>query len=251
MGLLKKERNQASATGSGGGGGWTFGATPRRRWTSCPCVGALSQRQRRPGWLTVIAEREKQGLSLEEACDRPGDRGRNQPVPRGHGPGLPAPVREVLQPHAQGRLGRDQLRGALHRRLGHRAEAGAAGDRRRGALRREGRGGRLRPLRAVVRLPAGPARLQGHGLRRLREARRHAALRDPAVSAAARGPRRGGPADPRRRRRAARRGHGRTDITLDELRRVERSSSASGRTRAGSSVAPARKRRTSGPGPSS
>ena len=91
----------------------------------------------------------------------------------------------------------------FHRRLGHRAEAEARPAPERRAARREGRGRGSGPFRALLRLPARPPGLQGHGLRGLREAGRHAALRHPPLPAAARGPRRRDPAHPGPGRRAA------------------------------------------------
>ena len=131
-------------------------------------------------------------------------RGRDEPVPGGHGAGLPAPVRDALQPQGEGRRGGDQLgRARRSATAGSSSKLRAAEARRRRAVRREGRGDRRRPGRPVVRLPARAARLRGDGVREPPPCRRHAALRHPAVPPAAAGARRRDPEDPRPRRRAS------------------------------------------------
>ncbi len=120
-----------------------------------------------------------------------------QPVPRGDGPRLLPPLRDRLQPRAARRGGRDQLGRALPRRRGDRArlELPAPRARRRAARARR----RRRALRPVGRLPPRAARPRGRRSTTRARARRHDALRDPHLPAAARGARRRDRADPRAR----------------------------------------------------
>jgi NADPH-dependent glutamate synthase beta subunit-like oxidoreductase/ferredoxin len=72
MGLLKKKKKKSSAPRfSGSGAGSALSALrPQAVDKLPPCVAHCPSGNDIRGWLTVIAEREKQGLSLEEACDR-------------------------------------------------------------------------------------------------------------------------------------------------------------------------------------
>ena len=127
----------------------------------------------------------RRGLRARLAQDHGG-----QPVPGDHGAGLLPPLRDRLQPRPARRGGRDQLGRALPRRRGDRARLDGRGRRR--AVREAGAGGRRGALRALGRLPPHPARPRGHDPRRRPDGRRHDALRDPEVPAAARRARRRG-----------------------------------------------------------
>jgi len=77
MGLLKKKDKEASSklksrlSGGGGGGGSQISALrPRYVESLPPCTGNCPSGNDIRGWLTVIALREKLGLSLDEACER-------------------------------------------------------------------------------------------------------------------------------------------------------------------------------------
>jgi len=73
MGLLKKKTSKkpfvARATG-GGSGSEISPLRPQAVDKLPPCVGHCPSGNDIRGWLTVIAQREKTGLSLEEACDK-------------------------------------------------------------------------------------------------------------------------------------------------------------------------------------
>ncbi len=88
--------------------------------------------------------------------------------------------------------------GALPRRRGDRARL--AGPGRGRAERQAGAGGRRRAIGTLGRLPPRQARARGDDPRRRAGGRRHDALRDPAVPAAAGRPRRRGEPHPRPRR---------------------------------------------------
>ena len=77
MGLLKKKDKEASGksksrmSGGGGGGGSQISALrPRYVESLPPCTGNCPSGNDIRGWLTVIALREKLGLSLDDACER-------------------------------------------------------------------------------------------------------------------------------------------------------------------------------------
>jgi NADPH-dependent glutamate synthase beta subunit-like oxidoreductase len=71
MGLLKKKKKKSSAHRFSGGGGTALShLRPQAVEKLPPCTAHCPSGNDIRGWLTVIAEREKQGLSLEEACDR-------------------------------------------------------------------------------------------------------------------------------------------------------------------------------------
>jgi NADPH-dependent glutamate synthase beta subunit-like oxidoreductase len=75
MGLLKKKKKGSSSAmsrmaRSGGSGSEQSPLRPRVVEKLAPCIGDCPSGNDIRGWLTVIAQREKQGLSLEEAMDR-------------------------------------------------------------------------------------------------------------------------------------------------------------------------------------
>jgi NADPH-dependent glutamate synthase beta subunit-like oxidoreductase/Pyruvate/2-oxoacid:ferredoxin oxidoreductase delta subunit len=73
MGLLKKKKKKSSAArlkGGGGAAGQISSERPQAVEKLPPCVGHCPSGNDIRGWLTVIAQREKTGLSLEEACDK-------------------------------------------------------------------------------------------------------------------------------------------------------------------------------------
>ena len=150
----------------------------------------LSGRREHPGLARARSGRRGRGRLA--AADR------RQPVRRDPRPGLLPPVRVELQPQGARRLGVDPRGRALPRGPRQRAEVAVprSGDPQRspGARRR------LRPVRALGRLPPGPDRARGRRPRQRTAAGRDDALRHPGLSAAARRPRRGDRPD---------RGHGR------------------------------------------
>ena len=74
MGLLKKKKKSsgmgARLSGGGGSGSQISPLRPRYLEQLPPCTGHCPSDNDIRGWLTVIAEREKLGLSLDEACER-------------------------------------------------------------------------------------------------------------------------------------------------------------------------------------
>jgi NADPH-dependent glutamate synthase beta subunit-like oxidoreductase len=75
MGLLKKKKKKSSGMGarlSGGGGSGSQISPLRPRYLEKlpPCTGHCPSDNDIRGWLTVIAEREKLGLSLDEASEQ-------------------------------------------------------------------------------------------------------------------------------------------------------------------------------------
>nr|CAJ31128.1 Iron-sulfur-binding protein, glutamate synthase subunit (DsrL/GltD) [uncultured sulfate-reducing bacterium] len=74
MGLLKKKdkkKKGMSTRFSGGGGGNQLSALrPRYVEMMPPCVGHCPSGNKIRGWLTVIALREKLGLTLDQACEK-------------------------------------------------------------------------------------------------------------------------------------------------------------------------------------
>ena len=102
---------------------------------------------RRRGW--------RRGLREGLAPDHGG-----QPVPRRHGPCLLPPVRDGVQPRRARRGGRDQLGRALPRRRGDRAGLEGRGHGPAHGQARARR--RRRALRALGRVPPGPARARRH-----------------------------------------------------------------------------------------
>ncbi|MHC5035221.1 MAG: FAD-dependent oxidoreductase, partial [Planctomycetota bacterium] len=74
MGLLKKKKKKkttvARFSGGGGSGSEISSQRPQAVDKLPPCVGECPSGNDVRGWLTVIAQREKRGLSLEEACDQ-------------------------------------------------------------------------------------------------------------------------------------------------------------------------------------
>jgi len=77
MGLLKKKEKESSSKlksrlGGGGGGGGSQISALRPRYVESlpPCTGTCPSGNDIRGWLTVIALREKLGLSLDEACEQ-------------------------------------------------------------------------------------------------------------------------------------------------------------------------------------
>jgi formate dehydrogenase major subunit len=76
MGLLKKKDKEASGklmsrlSGGGGSGSQISALRPRYVESLPPCTGNCPSGNDIRGWLTVIALREKLGLSLDEACER-------------------------------------------------------------------------------------------------------------------------------------------------------------------------------------
>ena len=75
MGLLKQKKKKSKGIGSrlaGGGGSGSQISPLRPRYVEKlpPCTGTCPSDNDIRGWLTVIAEREKLGLSLDEACEK-------------------------------------------------------------------------------------------------------------------------------------------------------------------------------------
>lgn len=72
MALLKKksEAKPFVARSTGGGGGEISPLRPQAVEKLPPCIAECPSGNDIRGWLTTIAQREKTGLSLEEACDR-------------------------------------------------------------------------------------------------------------------------------------------------------------------------------------
>ena len=75
MGLLKKKKKKKKGvalrfTGGGGSGSEISPLRPQAVDKLPPCVGDCPSGNDVRGWLTVIAQREKRGLSLEEAFDQ-------------------------------------------------------------------------------------------------------------------------------------------------------------------------------------
>jgi len=72
MGLLKKKKKKKSTMRltSGGSGSEISPLRPQAVDKIPPCVTACPSGNDVRGWLTVIAQRDKQGLSLEQACDK-------------------------------------------------------------------------------------------------------------------------------------------------------------------------------------
>jgi NADPH-dependent glutamate synthase beta subunit-like oxidoreductase len=71
MGLLKKKKDDKpfKARASGGSGGEVSPLRPQAVEKLPPCTAECPSGNDIRGWLTTIAQREKIGLSLEEACD--------------------------------------------------------------------------------------------------------------------------------------------------------------------------------------
>jgi NADPH-dependent glutamate synthase beta subunit-like oxidoreductase/Pyruvate/2-oxoacid:ferredoxin oxidoreductase delta subunit len=72
MALLKKkeEKKPFVVRSSGGAGGEVSPLRPQAVPKLAPCIAACPSGNDVRAWLTVIAQREKTGLSLEQACDR-------------------------------------------------------------------------------------------------------------------------------------------------------------------------------------
>jgi NADPH-dependent glutamate synthase beta subunit-like oxidoreductase/Pyruvate/2-oxoacid:ferredoxin oxidoreductase delta subunit len=74
VGLLKKKKKKkttvARFSGGGGSGSEISSQRPQAVDKLPPCVGECPSGNDVRGWLTVIAQRDKRGLSLEEACDQ-------------------------------------------------------------------------------------------------------------------------------------------------------------------------------------
>jgi NADPH-dependent glutamate synthase beta subunit-like oxidoreductase len=74
MGLLKKKKKKGSAPrtlrGGGASGSEISPLRPQAIKKLPPCVGHCPSGNMIRGWLTVIGQRERYGLSLEDACDR-------------------------------------------------------------------------------------------------------------------------------------------------------------------------------------
>jgi NADPH-dependent glutamate synthase beta subunit-like oxidoreductase/Pyruvate/2-oxoacid:ferredoxin oxidoreductase delta subunit len=72
MALLKKkdDKKQFVARSTGGGGGEISPLRPLAAPKLPPCIAKCPSDNDIRGWLTTIAQREKTGLTLEEACDR-------------------------------------------------------------------------------------------------------------------------------------------------------------------------------------
>ena len=73
MGLLKKKKDatpfKARSTGGGGSPSEISSLRPQAVEKLPPCTSHCPSGNDIRGWLTTIAQREKIGLSLEEACD--------------------------------------------------------------------------------------------------------------------------------------------------------------------------------------
>ncbi len=73
MGLLKKKKDAkpftARSTGGGGSPSEISSLRPQAVEKLPPCIGHCPSGNDIRGWLTAIAQREKTGMSLEEACD--------------------------------------------------------------------------------------------------------------------------------------------------------------------------------------
>jgi NADPH-dependent glutamate synthase beta subunit-like oxidoreductase/formate hydrogenlyase subunit 6/NADH:ubiquinone oxidoreductase subunit I len=72
MALLKKKEEKKAfvARSTGGAGGEISPLRPQAVPKLAPCIGGCPSGNDIRAWLTTIAQREKTGLSLEEACDR-------------------------------------------------------------------------------------------------------------------------------------------------------------------------------------
>ncbi len=76
MGLLKEKKKKKSSgfgtrmSGGGGSGSQISPLRPRYLEKLPPCTGTCPSGNDIRGWLTVIAQREKLGLSLDEACEQ-------------------------------------------------------------------------------------------------------------------------------------------------------------------------------------
>jgi len=73
VGLLKKKKKKAAVvhfSGGGASGSQISHLRPQAVDKLPPCVGECPSGNDVRGWLTAIAQREKQGLSLEQACDK-------------------------------------------------------------------------------------------------------------------------------------------------------------------------------------
>jgi NADPH-dependent glutamate synthase beta subunit-like oxidoreductase len=72
MGLLKKDgkKKPLKAVSRGGPGGGVSAARPQQAEKLPPCTGACPSGNDIRGWLTIIAQREKTGLTLEQACEQ-------------------------------------------------------------------------------------------------------------------------------------------------------------------------------------
>ena len=159
-----------------------------------PCNHACPAGENIQQWL-YHAEEGGEGYERALAPDHGG-----QPVPRDHGAGLLPPLRDRLQPRPARRGRRHQLGRALPRRQGDQAGLDGRGGRR--AVRQAGAGGGRGALGPVGGLPPDAARPRGHDPRGRADDRRHDALRDTEVPAAARRARRRGGAHPRHGREA-------------------------------------------------
>lgn len=69
MGLLKKPAKKKPLRSHGGGAG-VSSERPQQALKNPPCTKTCPSNNDIRGWLTVIAQREKTGMSLEEACDK-------------------------------------------------------------------------------------------------------------------------------------------------------------------------------------
>jgi NADPH-dependent glutamate synthase beta subunit-like oxidoreductase len=72
MGLLKKKKKTSRTprfVGGGGSAGQISALRPQAVDKLPPCIGHCPSGNDVRGWLTAIAQREKRGLSLEQACD--------------------------------------------------------------------------------------------------------------------------------------------------------------------------------------
>ncbi|MEW6071557.1 MAG: NAD(P)-binding protein [Planctomycetota bacterium] len=72
MGLLNKDKKRPPlrATGRGAAATQTSNLRPQQVEKLAPCLGACPSGNDVRGWLTILAQREKNGLTLEAACDK-------------------------------------------------------------------------------------------------------------------------------------------------------------------------------------
>ncbi len=72
MGLLKKDKDKKPLRATGRGAATTGSSTARPRQVTklAPCIGHCPSGNDIRGWLTILAQRDKMGLSLEQAKDR-------------------------------------------------------------------------------------------------------------------------------------------------------------------------------------
>ena len=253
MGLIKKNKKKKALTIRGGAGAEQSPYRPQAVEKFPPCIKACPSGNDIRGWLTIIAQREKIGLSIEEACDQAWMiEMETNPMPSIMGRVCPHPC--------EGECNRKEKDGAVainsvERYFGdHAIKRGLkAPTLDEAPVRGEGRRGRLRSLRPVLRLPDGPARIQGDHVREPAQARRHVALRHPRIPAAPRHHRRRVPARVRPGRGLQAQHDHRQGNHLrgpdQGLRRGVRRASAP--TRAASWAAPARTAPASTPAPSS